>query len=225
MGSTEFVEQDTDRLSKNGVGLLQLRRSRDRARRSARSGTPSLRPFFRDVTKVVASPDGNGTIYDAWRRTSERAIRHAQPEIDDPGGGSDFARSTITWEFRLPSGVSADRRACTILRSILITGPRSSAILVSSITRRWASSARLHSYVSPTPTCIPYDYVEYARAMRALSATAAKNIAAKNWSDVSLQPLDSSITAMERSAARFNAARDAALARTARPSTATLQAG
>jgi N-acetylated-alpha-linked acidic dipeptidase len=59
---------------------------------------------------------------------------------------------------------------------------------------------------------IPYDYVEYARAMRALAATAAKNIAARGWSSVSTSALDSSITLMEKSASDFNAARDSALA-------------
>jgi N-acetylated-alpha-linked acidic dipeptidase len=64
---------------------------------------------------------------------------------------------------------------------------------------------------------IPYDYVEYARAMRALTATAAKNIAAKGWTSVSMIALDSSINVMEKSAGEFNAARDAALARGVQP--------
>ena len=60
---------------------------------------------------------------------------------------------------------------------------------------------------------IPYDYVEYARAMRGLTATAARNIAEKHWTNVSLSALDSSITVMETAASKFNETRDAALAK------------
>ena len=216
MGSTEYVEQDADRLSRQGVAYINFDEVATGPVLGA-SGSPSLRPFFRDVTKVIASPDGKGSVYDAWRaagRTIKRAASDTtQPEIGDPGGGSDFAGfynhlgiPIADWGFGGPMGVYH------------------SAFDSYHWTAKFGDPGfRYHAKMGEMGAVavmriadadiIPYDYVEYARAMRRLAATAAKNIAAHNWSGVSLVALDSSITVMERSAAAFNAARDAALAK------------
>ncbi|MDQ2889038.1 MAG: M20/M25/M40 family metallo-hydrolase [Gemmatimonadota bacterium] len=210
MGSTEFVEQDAERLSRDGVAYINFDEVATGPVLGA-SGSPSLRPFFRDVTKGVASPAGNGTVYDAWRKSEHAASDTAQPGIGDPGGGSDFAGfynhlgiPIADWGFGGPMGVyhsAFDSYHWTAkfgdpgFRYHAKMGEMGSVAIM-----RLADA-----------DIIPYDYVEYARAMRGLTATAAKNIAARQWPDVSLLALDSSIAVMERSAAAFNTARDAAL--------------
>src|SRR5665213_3072448 len=77
MGSTEFVEQDSARLSKDGAAYINFDEVATGPSLGA-SGSPSLRPFFRDVTKVVASPAG-GSVYDAWRKSDRITSDTAQP--------------------------------------------------------------------------------------------------------------------------------------------------
>ena len=216
MGSTEFVEQDEARLSRDGAAYINFDEVATGPALGA-SGSPSLRPFFRDVTKVVASPEGSGSVYDAWRRSDRIASDTAQPGIGDPGGGSDFAGfynhlgiPIADWGFGGPMGVY--HSAFDSYHWMSKFGDpgfkyhATMGVLGAVALTRMADA-----------DIIPYDYVEYARAMRGLTATAAKNIAAKHWSDVSLNSLNSSITVMEKAAGDFNAARDAALVKGVSP--------
>ena len=212
MGSTEFVEQDADRLSKDGVAYLNFDEVATGPVLGA-GGSPSLRPFFRDVTKAVASPTGNGSIYDAWRKMEHAKSDTTQPAIGDPGGGSDFAGfynhlgiPIADWGFGGPMGVYH-----SAFDSYHWTAKFGDPGFLYHAKMGELGAVAIMRLADAD--IIPYDYVEYARAMRSLSSKAAKNIAAQNWSDVSLQALDSSITTMEHSAAAFNAARDAALAK------------
>lgn len=216
MGSTEFVEQDAARLSKEGAAYINFDEVATGPALGA-SGSPSLRPFFRDVTKVVASPEGNGSVYDAWRRTDRIVSDTAQPEIGDPGGGSDFAGfynhlgiPIADWGFGGPMGVYHSAfDSYHWMSKFGDPGFKYHATMgvLGAVALMRVADAEI----------IPYDYVEYARAMRGLTTTAARNIAARNWGNVSMSALDSSITVMERSAAQFNATRDAALARGVSP--------
>ncbi|MEO6865081.1 MAG: M28 family metallopeptidase [Gemmatimonadaceae bacterium] len=216
MGSTEFVEQDATRLSKEGAAYINFDEVATGPALGA-SGSPSLRPFFRDVTKVVASPEGNGSVYDAWRRTDRIVSDTAQPGIGDPGGGSDFAGfynhlgiPIADWGFGGPMGVYHSAfDSYHWMSKFGDPGFKYHATMgvLGAVALMRMADAEI----------IPYDYVEYARAMRGLTATAAKNIAAKSWGNVSMSALDSSITVMERSAVQFNATRDAALVRGVSP--------
>ncbi len=216
MGSTEFVEQDATRLSKEGAAYINFDEVATGPALGA-SGSPSLRPFFRDVTKVVASPEGNGSVYDAWRRTDRIVSDTAQPGIGDPGGGSDFAGfynhlgiPIADWGFGGPMGVYHSAfDSYHWMSKFGDPGFKYHATMgvLGAVALMRMADAEI----------IPYDYVEYARAMRGLTATAAKNIAAKSWGNVSMSALDSSITVMERSAAQFNATRDSALVRGVSP--------
>ena len=62
------------------------RRDRDLAAEDHRR----LRPTLRDVARVVADPNGQGSVYSEWRRASAVADT-SEPAMGDPGGGSDFA--------------------------------------------------------------------------------------------------------------------------------------
>ena len=211
MGSTEFVEQDSARLFKQATAYINFDEVATGPSLGA-SGSPSLRPFFRDVTKVVASPAGNGSVYDAWRRTQRITSDTAQPQMGDPGGGSDFAGfynhlgiPITDWGFGGPMGVYHSAfDSYHWMSKFGDPGYKYHATMgvLGAVAIMRIADADI----------IPYDYVEYARAMRGLTATAARNIAAKHWTDVSLSALDSSITVMETAAQNFDAARDAALA-------------
>jgi N-acetylated-alpha-linked acidic dipeptidase len=210
MGSTEFVEQDSARLAKDGAAYINFDEVATGPALGA-SGSPSLRPFFRDLTRVVASPAG-GSVYDAWRKTDRITSDTTQPVIGDPGGGSDFAGfynhlgiPIADWGFGGPMGVyhsAFDTYHWTSKFGDPGFKYHATMGVLGAVALTRLADAEI----------IPYDYVEYARAMRALTATAAKNIAAKGWTNVSLSALDSSINVMEKSAGEFNAARDAALA-------------
>ncbi|MFI5238331.1 MAG: M28 family metallopeptidase [Gemmatimonadales bacterium] len=211
MGSTEFVEQDSARLSKNGAAYINFDEVATGPALGA-SGTPSLRPFFRDVTKVVASPTGNGSVYDAWRKSDRITSDTAQPAIGDPGGGSDFAGfynhlgiPIADWGFGGPMGVYHSAfDSYHWMSKFGDPGYKYHATMgvLGAVALMRLADADI----------LPYDYVEYARAMHGLTATVAKNLAAKHWNSVSLTALNQSITAMETAARSFNTARDAALA-------------
>ncbi len=211
MGSTEFVEQDSERLSRHGAAYINFDAVAGGPDLGA-AGSPSLRPFFRDVTKVVASPTGKGSVYDAWRISDRIKSDTAQPVIGDPGGGSDFAGfynhlgiPIADWGFGGPSGIY--HSAFDSYHWMSKFGDPGYKYHATMGVLGAVALTRLAD-----ADIIPYDYVEYARAMRGLTATAAKNIAARQWTNVSLSALDSSITVMETAASKFNDARDAALA-------------
>lgn len=212
MGSTEYVEQDSARLSKDGAAYINFDEVATGPALGA-SGSPSLRPFFRDVTKAVASPTGNGSVYDAWRRTDRITSDTAQPVIGDPGGGSDFAGfynhlgiPIADWGFGGPMGVY--HSAFDSYHWMSTFGDPGFKYHATMGVLGAVALTRLAD-----AEIIPYDYVEYARAMRGLTKAVTKNLAARHWGSVSLVALDSSITVMEESAQAFNTARDAALAR------------
>ncbi|MEO7043028.1 MAG: M28 family metallopeptidase [Gemmatimonadaceae bacterium] len=211
MGSTEFVEQDSARLSKDGAAYINFDEVATGPSLGA-SGSPSLRPFFRDVTKVVASPVG-GSVYDAWRKSDRIVSDTAQPGMGDPGGGSDFAGfynhlgiPIADWGFGGPMGVyHSSFDSYHWMSKFGDPGYKYHATMgvLGAVALMRLADADI----------LPYDYVEYARAMHGLTATVAKNLAAKHWDNVSLTALNESISTMETAAQAFNTARDAALAR------------
>lgn len=211
MGSTEYVEQDSARLARAAAYFnLDMVAS---GNSMGGSGTPSLRPFFRDVARSVKSPDGPGSVYDQWRRTAHVSSDTAEPEMDDPGGGSDFAGfynhlgvPIADWGYGGRQGIY--HSAYDSFHWMQKFGDPGFA--------HHAAVAELGAIAlmrMADADVLPYDYVEFARSMRGLRATAATNLRGAGWSDVSLAALDSGITRMERAAQDLAAARDAALAR------------
>lgn len=211
MGSTEYVEQDSARLWNSNVAYLNQDMVAYGPELLA-SGSPSLRPLFRDITKHVLSPDGHGTVYDAWRVSAHVAGDTAEPPTDDPGGGSDFAGfynhlgiPIMDWNFNGAEGIY--HSAFDSYHWLSKFGDPGF--------HYHATTAQMGAMMLmriADADILPYDYVEYARAMRILADTAAKNIAANRWT-VSTNELMAAITRMESAASAFNAARDAALAR------------
>lgn len=219
VGSTEFVEQDTLRLSRGAVAYL----NQDVAASGARfggGGSPSLRALLRDVTRAVPSPAG-GSVYAAWRRDAA-VPDSAEPPMGDPGGGSDFAGfynhlgiPIAEWGFGGPGGVyhsqydSYDwmRRFGDTSFAYHATAARIAAAMI----LRLADA-----------DVLPYDYEEFARSVRRYLPGLTRQAAQQGWT-VSLAPLATAIDAMEREAASFAAARDSTARRAPLPRETSLR--
>lgn len=209
IGSVEYVENDTLRLTNHGVAYL----NQDMVAFGSAfngSGSPSLRPLLRDVTRQIPHPDGKGSIYDAWRIQERVGVDSLEPEMGDPGGGSDFepfyshiGMPIAEWGFGGPQG---------IYHSLYDT-------------QYWMdtfgdSSYRFHSATGAVGAAavlrlanadiLPYDYTEHAKVMRRLADEATRNIEKRHWT-VSTVVLTAAISEFEAAAREFNATRDAVL--------------
>jgi N-acetylated-alpha-linked acidic dipeptidase len=216
IGSTEYVEDDSLRLQHGAVMYINLDVSAGGPSFGA-TGSPSLRETLRSVLREVPSPSpDSGTVYDGWRRTvasraSAAAPDTAQPTFGDPGGGSDFAGfynhlgiPIMDWGFGGPTGVyhSAydDYLWMTRFGDPGYVHHAAAARIASAMLLRLANA-----------DVLPYDYVEYATTMRNDVASLSRAETAKGIT-VSLDPINASIDAFERSARAFASARDSALA-------------
>jgi N-acetylated-alpha-linked acidic dipeptidase len=217
IGSTEYVEDDSLRLSKNAVAYLNQDVAAQGSRFSG-GGSPSLRPTLRDIARIVPDPAG-GTVYSQWRKAS-RVADNEEPEMGDPGGGSDFAGfynhlgiPIAEWGFGGAGGVyhsQYDSYAwMTKFGDPKFDYHTAAAKVGTAMLLRIANA-----------DVLPYDYVEYARTMRHYIAPIDKAVSDHHWS-ASTSALTASIDKLEREAQSFNSARDAALANT--PAKATLE--
>lgn len=209
IGSTEYVEDDSLRLSQNAVAYLNQDVAAQGPRFSG-GGSPSLRPMLRDVAKLVPDPAG-GSVYAQWRKASGALADTAEPAMGDPGGGSDFAGfynhlgiPIAEWGFGGAGGVyhsQYDSYAwMTKFGDPKFEYHTAAAKVATAMLLRLADA-----------DVLPYDYVEYARTMRRYVAPIDGAVQQKHWS-ASTSALGASIDRLEREAQSFNAARDAALA-------------
>jgi N-acetylated-alpha-linked acidic dipeptidase len=213
LGSTEFVEEDSLRLSRHAVAYLNQDDVAQGVNFSA-GGSPSLRSLLRDVAKEVPDPGHQGSVYDAWRKRANLAADSLEPEMGDPGGGSDFAGfynhlgvPIADWGFGGPQGVY--HSAYDSYHWMSKFGDPGFDVHATTAKIGAAMLLRLAN-----AEILPYDYVEYARTMKRFGAQASQAIAGKHWS-VSTTALTTAISGMEAAALAFNAARDRAL--TAQP--------
>lgn len=214
MGSTEYVEDDSLRLTKGGVAYL----NQDVAAQGpdfGGGGSPSLRSTLRGIAKEVADPSGKGSVYVVWRSRFTLPDT-AEPAMDDPGGGSDFAAfynhlgiPIADWGFEGRGGVYHSLYDSYYWMSHF--GDPTYAYHAAAARIGAAMTLRLAN-----ADILPYDYVEYARTMRAYLPPIEQAAQRKGWS-VSVAPLRDAIDGMERAARAFDAARDAALAQGAPP--------
>ncbi|HUF26644.1 MAG TPA: M20/M25/M40 family metallo-hydrolase [Gemmatimonadaceae bacterium] len=214
IGSTEYVEEDSLRLLRGAVAYL----NQDVAAMGTAfgaGGSPSLRSTVRDVVRGIPSPDGDGTIYDAWRRRTGVAPG-VEPPMGDPGGGSDFAGFYNhlgiphgDWGFGAPWGVYHSQYDTHHWMTEF--GDHDF--------RHHAAAARIGAAMVlrlANADILPYDYVEFARTMRDNVAAIERALDGRRWS-LSAAPLAEAIGRMEREASAFAAARDASLAGAAPP--------
>jgi N-acetylated-alpha-linked acidic dipeptidase len=217
LGSTEFVEDDSLRLQHGGVAYLNQDGAADGPHFGA-GGSPSLRPMLRDVANEVADPSGGGSIYAVWRKT-ESVADSAEPKMDDPGGGSDFAGfynhlgiPIAEWGYHGRGG--SYHSQFDSYHWMTKFGDPTYAYHAAAGRVATAMMLRLAD-----AEILPYDYVEFARDMRIHLATTQKAAADKKWT-LDASALSASIDALEKAATTFNSARDSVLAKGA-PSKAT----
>jgi N-acetylated-alpha-linked acidic dipeptidase len=219
IGSTEFVEDDSLRLSRDAVAYLNQDVAAQGSRFSG-GGSPSLRATLRDAARAVQDPDDKGSVYAEWRKASAVADT-AEPAMGDPGGGSDFAGfynhlgiPIAEWGFGGPGGVY-----------------HSQYDSYAWMTKFGDPGFQYHAAAARVGTAmllrianadvLPYDYGEYARTMRRYLAPIDRALADRHWS-ASTSALRTAIDRLEREGAAFNAARDSVLS-SSTPASATLQ--
>jgi N-acetylated-alpha-linked acidic dipeptidase len=219
IGSTEFVEDDSLRLSRDAVAYLNQDVAAQGSRFSG-GGSPSLRAALRDAARVVMDPNDRGSVYAEWRKAS--AIPDsAEPAMGDPGGGSDFAGfynhlgiPIAEWGFGGAGGVyHSQYDSYTWMTKF---GDPGFAYHAAAARVGTAMLLRLAN-----ADVLPYDYAEYAKTMRRYVAPIERAVADRRW-NVSTSALRAAIDRLEREGAAFNAARDSVLSASS-PSTATLQ--
>ena len=210
IGSTEFVEQDSLRLTKSAVAYL----NQDDVARGPNfggGGSPSLRALLRDVTRMVPDPSGQGSVYDVWRKRGNLAADSLEPQMGDPGGGSDFAGfynhlgiPIAEWGFVGPAGVY--HSAYDSYHWMVKFGDPTFEFHAANAKIGTAALLRIAN-----AEILPYDYVEYARTVQRFSSQVERAIAEKHWK-LSGAVLNAAVARMESAAVAFNAARDRALA-------------
>lgn len=213
VGSTEYVEDDSLRLQKGGVAYF----NQDGAGGGPNfggGGSPSLRGLLRDVTRTVPHPDAPATSMYQWWRNQAKTPAGEEPAMGDPGGGSDFAGfynhlgiPHSDWGMGGAGGGNY-HSLYDSFEWLLRFGD--------STFKYHAAQARVATAMMmriANADVLPYDYAEFGRTVRAYVAPVDKASVAKRWS-LNTAALASSIAALERAGASFNAARDSVLAAT-----------
>jgi N-acetylated-alpha-linked acidic dipeptidase len=210
LGSTEFVEEDSLRLSRNAVAYL----NQDDVAQGPDfngGGSPSLRALLRDIAKEVPDPSHQGSVYDVWRKRANLAADTLEPQMGDPGGGSDFAGffnhlgiPIADWGFSGPQGVY--HSAYDSYHWMSKFGDPNFEFHATNARIGAAALLRLAN-----AEILPYDYVEYARTMKRFASQVGQTMSDKHWK-LSAAELSGAVGRMESAAVTFSAARDRALA-------------
>jgi N-acetylated-alpha-linked acidic dipeptidase len=210
IGSVEYVEDDSLRLTRNAVAYF----NQDVAAQGPRfngGGSPSLRATLRDVARVVPDPNGHGSVYSEWRRAAA-VSDSAEPVMGDPGGGSDFAPfynhlgiPIAEWGFGGSGGVYHsqydDYRWMSKFGDPGFVYHAAAARITAAMVLRLANA-----------DVLPYDYAEFARTMRRYLPAIDSAFSTRRWGAApATSALGAAIGRMEETAAGFASARDAAL--------------
>jgi N-acetylated-alpha-linked acidic dipeptidase len=218
LGSTEFVEEDSLRLRKSAVAYLNQDDVAQGPNFSG-GGSPSLRSLLRDIAKEVPDPSHQGSVYDVWRKRANLTADTLEPQMGDPGGGSDFAGfynhlgiPIADWGFGGPQGVY--HSAYDSYHWMSKFGDPNFEFHATNARIGAATLLRLAN-----AEILPYDYVEYARTMKRFASQVGQTISDKHWK-LSVAELSESLGKMESAAATFAAERDRALTAQLSPATA-----
>jgi N-acetylated-alpha-linked acidic dipeptidase len=208
LGSTEFVEDDSLRLQRGGVAYLNLDVSATGFDFGA-GGSPSLRGLTRELAREVPDPRGRGSVYATWR--ARYAVPDSsEPNMGDPGGGSDFAGfynhfgiPHADWGFGGPGGVYHSA----------YDSPRWMEQFGDTGYVAHAAAARLAAAMLlrlANAEVVPFDYVEFGTTMRRYTDRTTRLLQSVGAGDASA--LDAAWQRFTAAAAAFNSARDSVLA-------------
>jgi N-acetylated-alpha-linked acidic dipeptidase len=218
LGSTEYVEDDSLRLSRSAVAYLNQDDIAQGPNFSG-GGSPSLRALLRDVAKHVPDPSREGSVYTVWRKRANLTADSIEPPMGDPGGGSDFAGfynhlgiPIAEWGFGGPQGVY--HSAYDSYHWMSKFGDPGFEFHAAAARIGAATLLRLAN-----ADILPYDYVEFARTVRRFGSQVEQAVADKHWK-LSGSGLITAIGRMEDAALAFNASRDRALTAQLQPGTA-----
>jgi N-acetylated-alpha-linked acidic dipeptidase len=218
IGSTEYVEEDSLRLSRSAVAYLNQDDIAQGPNFSG-GGAPSLRALLRDVAKRVPDPSHQGSVYDVWRKRANVAADSLEPQMGDPGGGSDFAGfynhlgiPILEWGFSGPQGVY--HSAYDSYHWMSKFGDPNFEYHATAARIGAATLLRIAN-----ADILPYDYVEFARTIRRFASQVEQAIGDKKWK-TSGGVLSAAIGRMDDAAVTFSAARDRALTAQLQPETA-----
>lgn len=90
IGSTEWVEENSEWLSKEGTVYLNCD-SGVAGPHFYAGASPSLNKLIYEVTSIVKDPLTGKSVYEAWgERANTTGVPTPQPPIDILGSGSDF---------------------------------------------------------------------------------------------------------------------------------------
>ena len=209
IGSTEYVEDDSLRLSREAAAYL----NQDVAAQGVQfggTGSPSLRPTLRDVAAEVPDPNGQGSVYEVWRRATHTPAGQ-EPAMGDPGGGSDFAGfynhlgiPIADWGFGGPGGVyHSQYDDLTWMSKFGDPGFKYHAAagrIGAAMVLRLANA-----------DVLPYDYVEFAETMKRYLPGMDSALAAHHWTST-MAPVAAALSRFEAAARAFDGARDSLLA-------------
>ena len=213
IGSTEWVEELEDSLRAHVVAYINEDGTFSGPNFNG-AGSPSLKPLFRTVARVVADPVGPGTVYDVWLKSKNGDTTALT--FGNLGGGSDFAG--FYHHLGIPSGGIGFDGPDGIYHSTYDSydwmsrfgdpgykAHRVGAQLVALIMARLANDRLL-----------PLDYAFFGTEMSGLVSQLDSGITKKQWgSTVSTQPLKDALDRFTAVAKAFGAARDSAAARAA----------
>ena len=208
LGSTEFVEDDSTRLLSSAVAYLNQDVAAQGSSFGA-GGSPSLRALLRDVLRAVPEPTGRGSVADAWRAANP-TTDGGDPQMGDPGGGSDFAGFNnhlgipiLEWGFGGRGGVYHsqydDRYWMTHFGDTEFRYHATAAKISAATLLRLANA-----------DVLPFDYAEFARTMKAYLPAMDRGFTKRGWTG-STQSVANSIDSMGAAATRFAVARDSVL--------------
>jgi N-acetylated-alpha-linked acidic dipeptidase len=211
IGSTEWVEELEDSLRAHVVAYINEDGTFSGPNFGG-GGSPSLKPLFRAVARVVADPTGPGSVYDVWLRAHGGDTTALT--LGNLGGGSDFAG--FYHHLGIPSGGIGFDGPDGIYHSMYDSydwmtrfgdpayrAHRAGAQLVAAILGRLANSQLL-----------PLDYATFGTEMSALVTQLDSGVARKQWgATVSTQGLKDALDHFTAVARAFEAVRDSALAR------------
>ena len=210
IGSVEYVEDDSLRLTRNAIAYLNQDVSAQGSRFNG-GGSPSLRATLRDVARAVPDPNGRGSVYAEWRRATAVADS-VEPAMGDPGGGSDFAPfynhlgiPIAEWGFGGAGGVYHSQYDDYAWMSKF----GDPGFVYHAAAARIAAGMVLRL---SNADVLPYDYAEFARTMRRYLPAIDSAFSKRRWASTgATAALGAAIDRMEETAAGFGSARDAAL--------------
>jgi len=210
VGSVEWVEAMADTLRRQAVAYL----NQDVAvggRNFGASGSASLHRLVYQTAGTVRQPDDTVSVYAAWHR---RLVEDPEedPRIGNLGGGSDFAGfynhlgiPSFGFGFGGPYGVYHSAydsyRYMTQFSDPGGLSHAAAGTLVSVATARLANA-----------DVVPFDYQDYGRHLASVMPPVRDQAEASGWNVEPFDDLVEAVEALTQAGARFNEARDAALA-------------